>query len=248
MLPVLLYCVNLVLCGIVFVELLITVRRNPILKLYFLLIITSLFVMNYFAVTGIDNRIQFIFARFMRLVYVASTLLALIHLAQPKVPRWFIAFIAFAVVIVTTARLVYFDQINIKAQPHVPNHVFSVGSEFLSPKPVFRYIGLVFAIIAIFIAYHYYQRLLMKLNWESTHYKHLSRWIISFVAPLFLLVIFGILGNLRIFSEALSAYLFAFFSCVTIVSFVVRPRFLDAGLFRESKEIDAQKSGSAAMV
>jgi len=193
--------------------------------------------MNYFAITGIDTRAQFIFARFMRLVYVCSTLLALIHLVQSKIPRWFYGLVIFSAVTITGIRLAYYDQINIRSLPNIPNHVFSVGSEFYEPKPGARYLGLALGIVAISIAYYYYRRLLLKLNIESAHYKYISRWVITLVVPFFLLTIFGILGNLRIFDEAISSYLFGVFSCIAICAFLLRPRFLDAGPFREGNII-----------
>ena len=233
--PVLFYYVNLFLCGLVFIELLATIKKNPILKLYLILIIASLFVMNIYAITGIDSRIQFILAKSTRLVYVCSLLLALIYIVQSKIPRWFYWLIGFSAAIITGIRLAYFDEINIKALPNIPNHVFSVGAEFYSPKPGARILVLALGTVAIIIGYYYYRRLLMKLDMDSAHYKQISRWVISLVVPFFLLAIFCILGNLRIFDEAISSYLFAFFSCTIIFSFVLRPRFLDTGLFREGR-------------
>lgn len=245
--PILLYYANLVLCGIVLLELLVTFMKNPLLKLYFILIIASLFAMNYFAINGVETRIQLLVVKFARLVYVCSTLLALIHLVHPKIPRWFIGLILFSAMFVTGLRLVYYEQINIQPLTSFPNHVFTVGSEFYSPKPGPRYITLALSIVAIVIAYYYYRRLLMKLNWESAESRRLSRWIISFVVPFFMLTIFGILGNLRIFNETFSSYLFAIFSCTTICSFVLRPKFLVAGLFKDSGA-DAHKPGSSVAV
>jgi len=233
--PVLFYYVNLFLCGLVFIELLATIKKNPILKLYLILIIASLFVMNIYAITGIDSRIQFILAKSTRLVYVCSLLLALIYIVQSKIPRWFYWLIGFSAAIITGIRLAYFDEINIKALPNIPNHVFSVGAEFYSPKPGARILVLALGTVAIIIGYYYYRRLLMKLDMDSAHYKQISRWVISLVVPFFLLAIFCILGNLRVFDEAISSYLFAFFSCTIIFSFVLRPRFLDTGLFRECR-------------
>jgi hypothetical protein len=231
--PYLLFYANLVLCGLVFVELLVTFRKNPALKVYLLLIIASLFAMNYFAIAGVDTRNQFVFVKLARLVYVGSTLLALIHLVQPKIPRWFIALLSFAVVTVTTLRIAFYDQINIESLPNSSHPVFTVGIEFYSPKPIARYLILGLSLVSVIIAYSYYRRLLLKLNYESAQHMQLSRWIISLVVPFFLLTIFGILGNLRVFPETLSSYLFAFFSCTTICSFVLRPRFLDKQMFRE---------------
>lgn len=240
--PILLYYANLLICGFMFVELLVTFRKNPLLKFYLLLIIASVFAMNFFAITGVTTRTQFIFVKFTRLVYVCSTLLALIHLVHSKIPRWFIGLIAFSAVTITGLRLAYYDQINI--EPDISNQVFSVGFEFYSPKPGPRFLILALSITAIVIAYYYYQRLLMKLNWESAHHKRLSRWVISLVVPFFLLTIFGILGNLHIFDKDLSPYLFVFFSFATICSFVFRLIFLGAGLLGESGGIDSYKQGS----
>jgi hypothetical protein len=245
--PILLYYANLLLCTLVFIDLLVKFRKNPLLKLYLLLVIASIFAMNYFAITGVSTKIQFIFVKFLRLVYVCSTLLALIHLVHSKIPRWFIGLIIFSALTITGLRIAYFDQIKIDTLPNISNQIFSVGIEFYSPKPGPRYMILGLSIVAIIIAYSYYRRLLIKLNWESPHYKHLSWWVISLVAPFFLLTIFGILGNLQIFDEDLSPYLFAFFSCTTICSFVVRSRFLDPGLFRKSNQIDSHKPGSTSV-
>ncbi len=231
--PVLLYYANLLLCGMVFLELVFTFRKNPMLKVCFLLIVASLFVMNYFAVTGIDTRVQFVFARFMRLVYATCTLLALAHLVQRRIPRWMIVYIAFTAVIITGLRLAFYDQINIQALPDVPNHVFSVGVECYTPKLLPRILILSLAMFSIVIGYYYYRRLLMKLNYDSVNHKHLSRWVIAMVVPFFMLTIFGILGNLKIVDETLSVYLFAIFSCTTVCSLVLRPKFLDSGMIRE---------------
>jgi hypothetical protein len=225
--PFLLYWANLSLCGLVFLELLVSFRKNPLFKLYLILIIASLFAMNYFALTGVSTRTQFVFVKFARMAYVCGTLLALIHLVHPKIPKWFIGLITFAAVTITTLRIAYYDQINMEA---VANPVFSVGIEFYSPKPAPRYIALALSFVAIIIAYSYYRRFLMQLNWELVQHKHLSRWVIALVIPFFLLTIFGILGNLRVFNETISSYLFAIFSCTTICSLVLRPRFLDAAL------------------
>lgn len=240
--PVLLYYVNLLLCGIVCLELLFTFRKNSMLKLYFLLIVGSLFVMNYFVVTGVTTRPQFILAKFARLIYVCSTLLALVRLVQQKIPRWLNGLILFSVLIITGMRLALYNQINIEALPNVPNPVFSVGGEFYSAQPVPRYITLALAMLAIIVAYYYYRRLLMKLNMESAQYTYLLLWIISLVVPFFMLTIFGILGNLQIFNEIISSYLFAFFSCSTVCSFILRPRFLDKDVLQENSRNNSRSS------
>jgi len=240
--PILLFYVNLLLCGIVILELLITLRKKSVLKLYFLVMAASLFTLNFYAVTGISDRVQFMVAKFARMVYVCTILLTLIHLVHRKIPKWIVGFIICSAVLATSARFAFYDQIVIKAAAGSPNHVFTVGAEFISPKTGIRYLILGLSVLTLGIVYNYYRQLLMKLNRESAHYKHMSRWVISLVIPLFLLVIFGILGNLRVFSESLSSYLFAVFSYVTICSFVLRPRFLDSGAWRENGVLGTGKS------
>jgi hypothetical protein len=246
MTPVILFYINLLLCGIVFLELLLTYRKNSILKLYFLLIVASLITMNFFAIAGITTRTQFIFAKFMRFVYVCGILLVLIQLAYQKIPRWFTALVVLSGVTITGIRLAYYEQINIQALTN-PNHVFAVGAEFYTPQTGLRYLVFALVIVAIIVAYSYYRRLLMKLDMESAHYNYLSGWIISLVVPFFLLTIFGILGNLQMFNETVSSYLFAIFSCASICSFVLRPRFLDEGL-QENSSVSSNKPRSAVVV
>ena len=223
------FYVNMVLCAIVFLEVLITFRKNSILKLYFLLIIASLFAMNYFAAAGVATRIQFIFAVSMRIVYVCSTMLAIVHLVSAKVPRWLIWLIALAIPIIIGIRVYYYNQIDIEKISHLPNQVFSVGSELYAPRPVARFIIFSLAITAISIAYYHYRLFLIRMNRESPHYRYLSRWIVSFIVPFFLLTIFGMLGNLGMFSQTISSYLFSFFNCIIMFSFLLRPGILNTG-------------------
>jgi uncharacterized membrane protein YfcA len=225
--PRLFFYVNLVLSAIVFLEVLFTFRKNSFLKVYFLLIIGSLFAMNYFACTGVTTRLRFIVAISMRIVYVVSTILAIIHLVNAKIPRWFILLIVFSVPIMIGTRVYYYDQIDIEKLSQLPNPVFSVGSELYTPKLGARYTIFALAITAIIITYYYYRQFLMRINRESPYYKQITRWIISLVIPFFLLTIFSILGNLGMFSQMVSSYLFSFFNCIILFSFLLRPRIMN---------------------
>jgi hypothetical protein len=231
--PQLFFYVNLVLCAIVFLEVLFTCRKNTLLKVYFLLIIGSLFAMNCFACTGVTTRLQFILAISMRIIYVCSTILAIIHLVNAKIPRWFIWFIALSVSFIIGIRVYYYDQIDIEKLSHLPNQVFMVGAEFYTPKLAARYTIIALAITTIIITWYYYRQFLIRVNRESPYYKQVTRWIISLVIPFFLLIIFGILGNLGMFSQTLSSYLFSFFNCIIMFSFLLRPRILNTRSYPE---------------
>ena len=231
--PRLFFYVNLVLCALVFVEVLFTFRKNALLKVYFLLIIGSLFAMNYFACTGVTTRFLFILAISMRIMYVCSTILAIIHLVHAKIPRWFIWFVALSVPFIIGIRLYYYDQIDIEKLSQLPNQVFTVGAEFYTPKTAARYAIIALAITAIIITWYYYRQFLMRVNRESPYYKQVTRWIISLVIPFFLLTIFGILGNLGMFSQTASSYLFSFFNCFIMFSFLLRPRILNTRSYLE---------------
>jgi hypothetical protein len=220
----LLFFPNLLLCIAVFLELLFTFKGNSLLKVCFLLVIASLFVMNYFAYTGVATRFHVILVKSMRLVYVCSTLLAIIHLVSPKIPRWIIWFIVFSVAIIIGIRVLYYNQIDIESLSHLPNQVFSVGWEFYAPKPVARYTVFGLAIVAISIAFYYYRLFVLRINLESPYSKHLFWWIISLTVPFFLITIFGILGTLGVYNQKFSSYLFSFFSCIIIFSILLRPR------------------------
>ena len=231
--PRLFYYVNLVLCVIVFLEVLFTFRKNPLLKAYFLLIIASLFAMNFFACTGVTTRFQFIVAILMRMVYVCSTILTIIHLVSAKTPRWFIWLVVFSIPTLIGLRIYYYNEIDIEKLSQLPNHAFSVGAEFYTPHPAGRYLVFTLAITAIVITWYYYRLFLMRIDRESPYYRHLTRWIVSMVIPFFLLTIFGILGNLGMFSQTVSSYLFSCFNCIILFSFLLRPRVLNTRSYPE---------------
>ena len=240
--PKLFYYLNLALCGVVFLELLYSFRKNPTLKTYFLLIIASLFVMNLFCITGVATRVDILVVKTARTIYACFTVLAIIQVVNQKTPWWTIALAIFTFLFITGLRLAYFQQIDIESLSRSQNQIFSIGPELYTPVPVARYIILAMALTGIVIAWYFYRRMLLRMNWESSYYKPLTRWIILFVAPFFLLSIFGFLGNLKLITDRLSSYFFAFFSCTILCSFFLRPKFLDAGSKQLNEEEKKQPS------
>jgi hypothetical protein len=222
-----LFFAYLALCTVVFFEVLISIRKNSLLKICFLLILCSLFVMNYFAFAGISNRFQFVAVKSMRLVYVCSTMLLIVRLVTPKIPRWIIGFTVLSAVFLIGLRIFYFKSIAIEHHGSFSSQVFSVGPEFYSPVPVARFIGFALAALGVSITFYYYRRFFLQMNREDAHYNYLSWWIISMVVPFFLLIIFGALGTLNIFQKSASPYLFSIFSYTIILSILFRPKFLN---------------------
>lgn len=231
--PRLLFYLNLVLCVIAFLDILFRFRKNPLLKLCFLIIIASLFVMNYYEHVGVTTRLEVFAAKLMRLLYVCSTMLVIIYLVSPKIPRWTIWVIALSASLIIGIRAYYFNQIDIENLSQVPNQVFSIGGEFYAPKLFARVTILGLAIMAIVIGFYYYRLFLTRMNWESPYYKQLLWWIISIVVPFFLIIIFGIVGNLGIFNYKFSSLLFSFFSTIIIFSILLRPKFINTTPFSE---------------
>jgi len=223
----LLFFAYLALCAIAFFEVLLTIRQNSLLKICFLLILSSLFVMNYYSYVGVSTRLQFIVVKCMRIIYVCSTMLTIIHLVTPKIPKWIIGFIAFSVCFLIGLRIYYFNQIAIENLNTISSQIFSVGPEFYSPIPAARYAALVLATVGAGVTFYYYRQFFLKMNREDIYYKHLSRWIISMVLPFFLLIIFGAMGNMEFFQDSVSPFLFSIFSCTIIFSILFRPKFLN---------------------
>lgn len=217
----------LILCIIVFIEVLVNIRKNSLLKILFLLIISSLFVMNYFAYNDITSRTQLVLVKSMRIVYLCSALIAIIHLLSPKIPKWVIILCACSVSFMVGIRLYYFSQINIERQLLGDSLVFSVANEFYSQLIVARIILLCVLIIAAGLTVYYYRHFLNNSNKDNIYYKRLSFWILSQIIPFLVLVGFGILLIARIFYAPLSPYLFSFFSCTIILSILFRPKFLN---------------------
>ncbi|HMF70215.1 MAG TPA: hypothetical protein VK616_02010 [Flavitalea sp.] len=223
----LIFFAYLALCAFVFFEVLVKFRKNSLLKICFLLILSSLFVMNYLSYTGVSNRFQFVLVKSMRIIYVCSTMLAIIRLVTPKIPRWIIGMTVFSVIFLIGIRMFYYKEIAIKSPASFSGQVFSVGPEFNAPIPFVRYPAFALAALVAAITFYYYRLFFLKINREDIYYKQLSRWIISMVVPFFLLVIFAALGILDVFEESMSPYLFSTFSCTIIFSILFRPKFLN---------------------
>ncbi len=155
-------------------------------KACFLLMISSLFVMNYFSYVHVESRLQFVLVKTMRIIYIASTMLAIIRMVTPKIPHWIITFISpFLFFFLVGLRIFYFNEINIESQIVLSNQVFSVGREMYNPHPLLR--------ISCYVLLYrsgtyllYYRQFFMKMNKDNIHYLQLSRWIISMVVPFFL--------------------------------------------------------------
>ena len=225
--------VYLVLCVVVFFDVLFRVKKNPLFKVCLILIVASLFVMNYFSYVNVDNRIQFILVKAARLIYACCTMLAIVYLVTPRIPWWIISITAFAIFVTTGLRIFYYDEIAIERQAEMPNQVFSVGAELYHPIPVIRYLIFLTAAVSVGFTFFSYRRFFLQLGKEKIHRKHISGWIISLAVPLFLLLIFGVLGALGFYDEVLSPYLFSFFSCVAILSILFRPSFLNARSYHD---------------
>lgn len=221
----------LLLCIIAFIDVLISVKQNRSLKVCLLLIIISLFVMNYFSFVTVANRLQLVLVKTMRLVYATSTMLLMINLVTPKIPKWIITFTTLSAIFLVGLRIFYFHEIDIESQVSHSSQVFSVGPELYNPSMILRYSVFTLASIVVGITFHYYRRFFVSMNREDLHYRPLSRWIISIVMPFFLLIIFGILGLLNIFPDDASPYLFAIFSCTIVFSILLRPKFLNKNSF-----------------
>lgn len=222
-----LFFAYLVLCVIAFFDVLFNIRKNSLLKICFLLIISSLFVMNYFSYVNISNRFQFILVKCMRLVYVCSTMLAVINQVTPKIPKWIIGITAFSAFFAIGVRIYYFDEIMITSQEPFASQVFAVGPEFSSPIPFARYTVFTLVAVATALTFYFYRVLFMAMKIDDINYKHFSRWILSMVIPFFLLVIFGILGTLHVYEPRTSLYLFSVFSFIVIFSILFRPKLLN---------------------
>jgi AraC-like DNA-binding protein len=218
----------LVLCLIAFFEVLITMRKRSMLKICFIILTVALFIMNYYSYVGITNRIEFILVKSMRVIYVTSLMLAIIHLVSPKIPRSIIIFTSISVCVLIGLRIYFYNQINLEGRGSFSNIIFSVGNELYHPFQLARYIVMFVVLVATSLIFYYYRQFFLKQNTENIYYNQLSRWIISLVVPFFLLAIFAILAVLNLIHETIiTPYLFSFFSCTTILSILFRPKFLN---------------------
>ncbi len=183
--------------------------------------------MNYFSYVDITNRVQFILVKSMRMVYVCSTLLVIVHLLSPNIPRWIKGMVAFSLTFLIGIRLYYFRQIDIERHLSGNNLVFTVSNEFYNPSGLLRICVLCLLMLAAAITLYYYREFSNKSYYDNIYYKRLSKWIISLIVPFLILIGFGVLLIIHVFQEALSPYLFSFFSCTIILSILFRPKFLN---------------------
>lgn len=223
-----LYLAYLAISAFALIEVSINVRKNIPLKTYLLVILTSVFVMNLLSYISISNRIEFILIKFFRLLYVCASIMTMCYLVIAKTPKWIQISMLFAGAFFLGLRIYHFGEIEYESNDRFTNQIFSMGSEFKDPIPYIRYVATALAILAAAIPYYYYRRFFMKMNSEDGSSKKLSLWMISFVMPLFLLIIFGIFGLLKVLPEKLSPYLFCLFSTMVIFSVLYRPRFLNS--------------------
>lgn len=223
-----LYYSCLVLCLIIFLEVLINIRKNSLLKVSFLVIIACLFVMNFYSYNDISDRGQLILIKTTRGIYLSSVLMAIIHLVSPKIPRWIVWLCVCSMVFFTAARIYNYNIIDFDQQVHNTNVIFSSGKEFYSPQYLMR--TLIFAVLTIVcgITAYYYHRFLKKPHKDNIYYRQLSVWITFIIAPYLLLIMFGMLWLLNIVNETPATYLFTFFSLTTLLAILFRPKFLNS--------------------
>jgi hypothetical protein len=201
-------------------------KKNSLLKTCLLLIIASLFVMNYFSYAGNLNRLQMLIIRCAKIVYASGIMLIVIQHVTPKIPKWIIGFISFAVIFLIGLRVIYFDRIALDVQSPLASQIFAVGPELNSPVPLARYAVYAVVAIATLLTFYFYRKFFMAKSIDDSD-KLVSRWIMSSVTPFFLLVIFGVLGSLRLYEQSMSTYLFSCFSLVAIFAILFRPRVLN---------------------
>jgi hypothetical protein len=223
----LLFLFCMVLCIIALFDVLFSMRKNSLLKTCLLLIIASLFVMNYLSYAGSLNRFEMLIIRCGKIVYASSIMLIVIQHVTPKIPKWIIGFITFSVIFLVGLRVVYFGRIAIDAQSPLASQIFAVGPELNSPVPLARYSVYAVASIATLLTFYFYRKFFMMKSMDDNSDKLVSRWIMSSVTPFFLLIIFGVLGSLGLYEQSVSAYLFSCFSLIAIFAILFRPRVLN---------------------
>jgi len=222
-----LFLVYIVLCLIAFFDVLFKMRKNSMLKICILVIITSLFAMNYFSYLHSLNRFQILMVKCMRIVYACSTMLIIIQRVTPKVPGWIIGTIASSAVFLIGIRIYYFDRIATDIQSPFASQIFSVGPELDSPVPLIRHS--VYALVAFVtgLTFYFYRKFFISLSIDDNHSKVVSRWILLLAIPFFFLIIFCILGSLQMYDQPTSAYLFSIFSFIVVFSILFRPKLLN---------------------
>ena len=217
----------LVLCFLVFFDVLINIKKVSLLKILLLLIISSLFIMNYYALTSITNRPQFILIKAMRIVYFCSTLILIIHLAGLKIRHWISLLLFISATFLIGMRLYYYNEINIE-EIKPGGYIFSVGYEFNRPIWLIRFILFVLLNLAMAITIYYFLLPSKKNLKKNQYYRHLNQWINFLSIPFFLLMFFGMLSIFNILKEfPYSSSLFSLFSFISISAILFRPRFLN---------------------
>src|SRR5688572_7467359 len=103
----LIYYACLALCVIGFLQVLSTVKTNMALKIYLLVIIASLFVMNLFSFADITSRSELIIVKTMRTIYVGSTMLMTVKMIKSTVPKWMNVFALSAMVFIIGIRILF---------------------------------------------------------------------------------------------------------------------------------------------
>lgn len=221
------YLAYLVISAFALLEVSVNVRKNIILKTYLILILSSIFLMNLITYITISNRLEFILIKLVRLIYVCTSIMTVCYLVISKTPKWILVTMFFVGGFFFGLRLYNFSQLAYESNEAFSNQIFAMGTEIKSPAPYIKYIAAIFAALGAAITYYYYRRFFMKIDAEDSLNRKLCFWMISFVMPLFLLIIFGIFGLMKILPENLSPYLFCIFSPMVIVSILTRPKFLN---------------------
>ncbi len=222
-----LYYACLVLCLIIFFEVLINIRKNSLLKVSFLVIIACLFVMNYFSYNDVTERYQVILIKTTRGLYLSAVLLTIIHLVSTKIPRWIVWLSVGAMSALVASRIYLYHAIDLEQQLSNSNQIFSSKGEFYSTQ----YLMLVFLFALLgtvaAITIYYYVRFIRKPLQENKYYRQLSLWIVFIIIPYLLLILYGMLWILNIVRETPATYLFSFFSLTTLLAILFRPKFLN---------------------
>jgi len=217
----------LVLCLILFFDILINIKKISVLKICLLLIVSSLFVMNYYAFTNLITPLEFIFVKSMRMLYICSTLLLVVLISSGKISRSVRLTVLLSVVFLIGMRLFNLNEIHI--QPQLNGRlVFSVGYEFNQPLWIVRFILFILLNVALDIVIYHYLIPNKKILKENIYFRQLNHWGYFLSVPFFLLTFFGMLSILNILKDfPYSSYLFSFFSIITLVAIAFRPKFLN---------------------
>src|SRR5690349_1303434 len=226
----LLFLIGIVLCTITLFDVLLSMRRNSLLKICMLLIIASLLVMNYFSYLGDLNRMEILIVKCARIIYACGTVLIIIQHVTPKIPKWIIGIVLLSVVFLIGLRIFFYDRILPGVHSPDTSQVFSIGPELRSPIPLIRYAVYGLVVFFTFLTFYFYRKFFMRITLDDANYKLIRRWIVSLVLPFFLLVIFGILGSLQLYSNGFSAVLFPLFSFTAISAILFRPRLLNTSV------------------